>query len=89
MRRENPHGEFIDLIGKISRKATGADEGGFEVGTLKKDGSIDMGETVIKSEDYIPLRNPVSILNNPVQNAGTDLLMVQLEDGDYIVLGGV
>ena len=121
MRNTNPQGELIELIGDIASKRS-ADEsiGEWDVGQLKADGSIDIGESTISKEDYKFLTHTVVIngktvvipsikdqtveiththpstggtekitIKFPKVPVGADLLMMQLEDGDYIVFGEV
>lgn len=123
MRQNNPQGEFIEMIQKIAaKKSDGSESGHFQTGTLRKDGKIDIGESVIEKEDYHFFEQKITIDGQPVTipsiedqtvtltythphatvpspetktitfhgiPAGADLLLMQLEDGDYVVFGEV
>lgn len=123
VRKNNPQGEFIDMVQKIAEKAVSNSGGGqVQLGTLREDGKITVGESIIEKDDYhfftqkitidgqsvtipsienqtvtltythphatVPSQETKTIKFHKVP-AGTDLILMQLEDGDYAVIGEV
>lgn len=118
MKINNPYGELIDVIQNIA-KNDGGD--GFITGTLKANGDVDIGESIIAAEDLSWTTQTVKINGQAVvlpsikdqsvtvtithtytgtqekitfdfpaaYQAGDDLVLIQLGDGDYTVLGKV
>ena len=123
MRNNNPQGEFIDVVRQIAQKSINESSAGqFQIGQLRKDGKIDIGESVIEKDDYHFFTQKITIDGQTVTvpnivdqtvtltythphaavpstetktikfhkiEAGADLLLMQLEDGDYVCFGEV
>ena len=123
MRNNNPQGEFIDVVRQIVQKSINESSAGqFQIGQLRKDGKIDIGESVIEKDDYHFFTQKITIDGQTVTvpnivdqtvtltythphatvpstetktikfhkiEAGADLLLMQLEDGDYVCFGEV
>lgn len=123
MRQNNPQGEFIAMIQQIAARSVNESSAGqFQIGQLRKDGKIDIGESIVEKDDYHFFTQKITIDGQTVTvpsiadqtvtltythphatvpsqetkiikfhkiEPGADLLLMQLEDGDYVCFGEV